>query len=319
MRCAHGARKWGSASSWRELGVALVTIGVPVFNGENYLDEALASIHRQTFTDFVVHISDNGSSDRTSDIARSWAAKDPRFIYERLDENIGASGNFNRLIAGCTTPYFRWHAHDDVMQTDLLQACVYELQRNESLIGCTTQVQFIGPDGGPLEAKLVGISLTQLSPSQRLGHFLLKHSRCDAIFGLYRTEVLRKTAQIPPYRGGDQVTLCELAILGPRLELARPLLSLREHGARSMRAHVSSDELTKWFDPRSNLKIGSILVHLLRQKLAMVNGQDLSFFQKICCKLLLYWWFLRQSVVWPAKSWIKGALVRMGPEPGGAI
>jgi len=309
--------KWGSAFLRRESGVALVTIGVPVFNGENYLDEALASIHRQTFTDFVVQISDNGSSDRTPDIAQSWAAKDPRFLSERLDKNHGASANFNRLLARCTTPYFRWHAHDDVMHPDLLQACVDELQRNESLVGCTTQVQFIGPDGGPLESNIRDLSLTQASPSQRMGHFLLKHSRCDAIFGLYRTEVLRRTGQIPPYRGGDQVTLCELAILGPRLELASPLLLLREHEARSMRAHGSNDEITKWFDPASDLRIGSVLAHLLHQKLVMVNAQDLSFSQKVRCKLVLYWWFLRQSVVRPIKLWIMDALVRIGLRSGG--
>jgi hypothetical protein len=85
-----------------------------------------------------------------------------------------------------------------------------------------------------------------------------------------------------------------------------------------MRAHGSSDEITKWFDPASDLRIGSVLAHLLRQKLVMVNAQDLSFSQKIRCKLVLYWWFLRQSVVRPVKSWIKGALVRTGLRSGGA-
>ena len=288
--------------------MTLVTIGLPVFNGGNYLEQALASIQAQTFQDFVVHISDNGSEDQTPEIAAAWAAKDSRFTHDRLAENCGAAENFNRVLRQCSTPYFRWHAHDDLMAPSLLQVCVDEMLRDASLVGCSTQAEYIGPKGESLKMPIRPLPLMQATPSRRMGHFLLRHSRCDSIFGLYRTEVLQRTVQIPPYRGGDQVTLCNLAILGPRLELPARLFMVRDHKSCSMQTMVSADEITKWYDPNSNLHIGSVRLHLFRMKLTMLKDQDLSISERLRCRLILVWWLTRQSIVWPIKRTIKTAI-----------
>ena len=72
----------------------VLTIGVPVFNGERYLAQALAGIRAQTFTDFRVVISDNASTDATPDIARAAAREDPRIEYRRRERNLGLVGNW---------------------------------------------------------------------------------------------------------------------------------------------------------------------------------------------------------------------------------
>ena len=79
----------------RERG--LVSIGVPVYNGEAYLAEALNSISRQTYDRLEVVISDNGSSDATADICRQRAALDPRIRFYRSGVNRGSAWNFNRV------------------------------------------------------------------------------------------------------------------------------------------------------------------------------------------------------------------------------
>ena len=50
-----------------------VSIGMPVYNGDQYIREALDSLLAQTFTDFELIISDNASTDRTSEICREYA------------------------------------------------------------------------------------------------------------------------------------------------------------------------------------------------------------------------------------------------------
>ena len=55
-----------------------ITIGVPVYNGADLLDESLACLARQTFGDFKVLIYDNASTDATPEIARRWAERDPQ-------------------------------------------------------------------------------------------------------------------------------------------------------------------------------------------------------------------------------------------------
>jgi len=52
-----------------------VTVAIPVYNGDNYVHEALDSVLAQTFQDFEIVISDNGSTDRTEAICREYAAR----------------------------------------------------------------------------------------------------------------------------------------------------------------------------------------------------------------------------------------------------
>ena len=75
-----------------------VSIGLPVCNGENYLKQALDSIMAQTYTDFELIISDNASTDRTAQICKEYANRDPRIRYYRNEKNLGAARNFNYVF-----------------------------------------------------------------------------------------------------------------------------------------------------------------------------------------------------------------------------
>jgi glycosyltransferase involved in cell wall biosynthesis len=70
-----------------------VSVGLAVYNGENYLSEAIDSILNQTFTDFELIISDNASTDRTAKICQDYASRDPRIRYTCADRNRGAAWN----------------------------------------------------------------------------------------------------------------------------------------------------------------------------------------------------------------------------------
>ena len=75
-----------------------VSIGLPVFNGEGFLSDAVGSILAQTYTDFELIISDNASTDGTEEICRDYAASDPRIRYDRTVRNLGAAANLNRTF-----------------------------------------------------------------------------------------------------------------------------------------------------------------------------------------------------------------------------
>lgn len=72
--------------------------GLPVYNGEQFLEETLDSLLAQTYSDFELIISDNASTDRTESICRFFVKKDKRIRYYRNDENIGLGSNFNRAF-----------------------------------------------------------------------------------------------------------------------------------------------------------------------------------------------------------------------------
>ena len=78
-----------------------ISVGMPVYNGDAYLELAILAALDQTFTDFELIISDNASTDRTEEICRDFAARDSRILYLRNSENIGAAKNYNKLLYKC--------------------------------------------------------------------------------------------------------------------------------------------------------------------------------------------------------------------------
>ena len=90
-----------------------VSIGMPVYNGEPYIREALDSLLAQTFTDFELIISDNASTDSTEAICREYAAKDDRIRYVRQAANHGGGANFQFVLDEAVGEYFMWAAADD--------------------------------------------------------------------------------------------------------------------------------------------------------------------------------------------------------------
>lgn len=92
----------------------LITVGLPVYNGQRYLREAIDSLLAQTCTDFELLISDNASTDSTSEICREYAAKDVRIRYIRQEQNLGAVANFQYVLDHARGRFFTWASDDDL-------------------------------------------------------------------------------------------------------------------------------------------------------------------------------------------------------------
>ena len=75
-----------------------LSIGMPVFNGELFIEKAIKSILAQTFTNFELIISDNGSTDSTKKICGEFLTKDKRIKFFSHEKNLGANWNFNFII-----------------------------------------------------------------------------------------------------------------------------------------------------------------------------------------------------------------------------
>ncbi len=105
-----------------EKPIPRVSIGMPVYNGEKFIREALDSLLLQTFTDFELIISDNASTDGTEAICREYAEKDHRVRYVRQVENLGAIANFKFVLDEAVAEYFMWAAADDVWDKNWVDA-----------------------------------------------------------------------------------------------------------------------------------------------------------------------------------------------------
>lgn len=97
-----------------------VSIIVPCYNQAQYLDEALQSIVDQTYTDWECIIVNDGSPDRTEEVARSWEAKDPRFVYV-YQENGGVSSARNLGIQMAKAEFLLTLDADDKYEATFLE------------------------------------------------------------------------------------------------------------------------------------------------------------------------------------------------------
>ncbi|MBP7616460.1 MAG: glycosyltransferase family 2 protein, partial [Steroidobacteraceae bacterium] len=95
-----------------------IIIGLPVYNGQKYLEAAIDSHLAQSFSDFQIVISDNGSNDATEEICTRYARQDSRITYLRSPVNRGILWNHRRVLepVNDATLYFRWAGADDVME-----------------------------------------------------------------------------------------------------------------------------------------------------------------------------------------------------------
>src|SRR5690348_16440326 len=93
-----------------------VSIGLPVFNGENFIADAIASVLGQTLTYVELVIQDNASTDRTAEICADFAARDRRVRYFRNPTNLGLAPNYNLAFHNSRGHYFKWLAHDDYLE-----------------------------------------------------------------------------------------------------------------------------------------------------------------------------------------------------------
>jgi glycosyltransferase involved in cell wall biosynthesis len=265
-----------------------VSIGMPVYNGERFLEAALASILGQTFTDFELIVSDNASTDGTQDICRQLAKTDKRIRYFRNTENLGAARNYNRVFELATGRYFKWAAHDDVCLPEFLSRCMDVLAGDPSVVLCYPIARLIDEHGNVLKAVKAPSNGCAKEPHVRF-HEVLTAPECNAVFGLIRSGAIGTNTPIGGYMGSDQVLLAELSLKGRFYVVPESLFCRRYHPEMSLRANRSYAAVAAWFDPARR---GSIVLPSWRlcfeyaRALAQVGLGPID-------KLLCYWAIVR--------------------------
>lgn len=290
-----------------------VSIGLPVYNGENFLKVALDSILSQTFSDFELIISDNASTDRTEEICRSYAAKDRRIYYYRQETNQGSVSNYNHVFELARGEYFKWIAHDDIYAPEFLAKCVEVFDRDDSVVLCYAKTKFIDGEGKVLKEYDYQIATDLPHPADRFSSLVLVNHRRHAaieIFGLIRTNALKMTPT--PLHGyysrADSVLLVRLSLLGRFYEIPEYLFFNRDHPQRSIqdklfqigRGRTLTGKLlgigplppTEWFDPSRNGKINFPEWRLFYEYFLSIKCYPISSDQKVACYLSLGYWAL---------------------------
>ena len=270
-----------------------ISIGMPVYNGEKYLHESIESILCQTYSDFELIISDNASQDSTEEICRSYATIDQRIRYLRNDTNVGIAKNFNRVVGLARGKYFAWAAHDDNHAETFIERCHEILEKEPSVILCYTKSKIINEDGEIVGVYSDNLDLRQPRPHERIRHLLINLNLVNALYGLIRTDALKKTRLIGTYFSSDYNTLLELCILGKYWEVPEYLFFRRDR--RKNVRKMSLNEQALLLDPLNNSSFRHPQIRLIIEQWKSVSRLELDMYEKILCYFQLPQWVIRIS------------------------
>ncbi|XIA67969.1 glycosyltransferase family 2 protein [Bradyrhizobium sp. TZ2] len=273
-----------------------LSIGMPIYNAERYLAEIFDCFLTQTFQDFEIIVSDNASTDRTAEICRSFAKRDPRIRYHRNGKNLGAIPNFNRAFELSRSPLFKWAAHDDLYHPRYLQSCVRILDDDPDVILAHSKTAFVDDRGEPFPidpatgcyidprtgvAQTADSPMVADSPVAILRFWQVLSGACwgTHMFGVMRREVLQKTRLVPAFSGGDRAMLAELALLGRFRCSHEVLFSKRFHESAS--CHLSEKELVGWMS--TDGKAYSRRARQLKAYFSTPQGKPVGILTKVGC------------------------------------
>jgi glycosyltransferase involved in cell wall biosynthesis len=221
-----------------------LTIGLPVYNGERFLADTIASVLAQDYTDFALYISDNASTDATEEICRDAAADDARVTFVRHPRNRGAIWNFNHCFHATGGELFKWAAHDDVLLPEWVGRCVEVLsERPDAVLAFTERVKIDGQGEVVKQNRRRPVRYIDAgaAPGERFADVLRRRRGVIEVFGLARRSVMGQTSLLGDYPGSDRVFLAEMALRGPFAEVPEVLFHHREHDGRSIRVPLDAE------------------------------------------------------------------------------
>lgn len=114
----------------------LISVCVPVFNGEKHLKECLDSCISQTFTNYEIIICDDGSSDKSFSICEEYASKFPQIKLTKNEKNLGLLGNWNKCVELASGTWIKFLFQDDIMNSNCLEEFAKKAVDGVELIVC---------------------------------------------------------------------------------------------------------------------------------------------------------------------------------------
>jgi glycosyltransferase involved in cell wall biosynthesis len=198
--------------------VPLVSVALPVYNGAAHLHNVAKSVLAQDHERLELVISDNGSTDETSDVAREIAAGDERVVYHRHPHNVGLLNNFVGAMRLARGEYLRWIGDDDWIAPNYVSSCLRAFAEDPRLILVTTQMAYIGADGARRISTGQDDGFASDDPVERFAADLRMLTagflEGDPLYGLIRRTTLLGISRRNMLRE-DEIFGARLALAGP--------------------------------------------------------------------------------------------------------
>ena len=229
--------------------VPRVSIGLPTYNGQAFLPAAIESILTQTYADFELIISDNGSTDGTPALCQDFAARDARVRLLRSTTNHGAAWNHNRVAAAARGEYFMWSSDDDFFAPTYLETCVRALDMDPGVVYCYAESIVTDSDGRILGREVDRGDVGNVKPDVRFWEYLVVRGG-ENTYGLMRAAVLRRIAPHRTFPWAERVLFAELCLYGRFMRIPGRLYFRRMHPGQITALRADSRREAVILDPR---------------------------------------------------------------------
>jgi len=218
-----------------------VSIGLPVYNGEQVIRKRLESLMRQSYSNFELIISDNASTDTTSSTCQEYVKKDPRIRFFQQKKNMGGMWNFNFVLKEAKCEYFVWASADDLWHPEFIQKNMEILIKKKEFVGSVTKEKFlISKDYHShsrirryLRKKIIS-RRPNLFPIRgsyyRKVRSVLKSKPSNIMYGVVRTNALRKSVTEERFQGDEWSYILNIIRFGDFYEIEKFMLYRTEHG-----------------------------------------------------------------------------------------
>ena len=193
----------------------LISIGIPVYNEEKYIENLLSSIVDQDYPNLEIIISDNFSQDNTWLIIQNFLRNDLRITAVRQPINKGAVYNFYYVLNKSQGDFFIWAGGHDVWGSkNMLTSCILKMLKNPNIVLSVPETRWIDEKGDdPKVFPKEFIDTTEgNSPAKRVLLLMNQMVRCSSIHGLHRRTVLKNTLPWPS--NNDVIGLYRIASQG---------------------------------------------------------------------------------------------------------
>lgn len=223
-----------------------VTVGIPVYNGEQWLETTLQSVLAQSLRDFTVIISDNASTDRSWEIAQAAADQDDRICCYRNESNLGVFRNLDRVFELSETPYFKWCPVGDLMVSTFLERAVDVLESEPSVALVYSSVKFFGSMSDHSDLVDMDVKLDMSDPIARFSKYLSAQGLNSPFHGLIRSRALARTGLNKCFARSDLSMISAVLLQGSFVRFSDELL-LRRIEPSTATAVKSQEDLDEFF------------------------------------------------------------------------
>ena len=276
-----------------------VSVGMPVYNGGKFIGQAIRSILDQSFSDVELIICDNASDDATARICQQIATSDKRVQFHANPVNIGATDNYNKTFEYARGEYFKWASANDYCAKDLIERCVEMLDRRPDAVLCYPKTRLFETEISDAKDYEDNLDLQQTDPVLRFELLINRVRLNNAMNGVIRTNVLRKTKLHKGFWSSDWNLLAELVLRGKFIEIPDRLF-YRRISSEAHSSKLGEAEILQrfWPNDKNALKFRTWKLH--REYFADVFRAPLSFAEK--CRLSLV---LMKRLRWRRKMLVR--------------